>query len=216
MVDGGSDDGTAAIAGPRARASHGGTGRASARRRTSPFRLPAAIGCSRSMPTSGCQPGARAGDPGRHRAPEPTAMRCRAARAFWAARCAIRAGCPTTCCGCSAAAARFTDDLVHERVVCDGGSAVSPRRCALSGAAARGRGRAHGPLFDRGRRDAGRVRPPRIVRSGIAHGLWSFLRTYVLRLGFLDGREGFLLAVANAEGTYYRYMKAWLKARRDG
>ena len=37
-----------------------------------------------------------------------------------------------------------------------------------------------------------------------------------LRLGFLDGREGFLLAVANAEGTYYRYMKAWLARRRDG
>ena len=29
-----------------------------------------------------------------------------------------------------------------------------------------------------------------------------------------DGREGFLLAVANAEGTYYRYMKAWMKARK--
>ena len=51
--------------------------------------------------------------------------------------------------------------------------------------------------------------------SGITHGLWSFLRAYVLRLGFLDGREGFLLAVANAEGTYYRYMKAWMKARHD-
>ena len=52
--------------------------------------------------------------------------------------------------------------------------------------------------------------------SGITHGLWSFLRAYVWRLGFLDGPQGFLLAVANAEGTYYRYMKAWLKARRDG
>jgi hypothetical protein len=49
--------------------------------------------------------------------------------------------------------------------------------------------------------------------TGITHGLWTFLRTYVLRAGFLDGREGFLLAVANAEGTYYRYMKAWLKTR---
>ena len=29
----------------------------------------------------------------------------------------------------------------------------------------------------------------------------------------LRWREGFLLAVANAEGTYYRYMKAWLKGR---
>jgi len=49
--------------------------------------------------------------------------------------------------------------------------------------------------------------------SGILHGLWTFVRLYLLRAGFLDGREGFLLAVANAEGTYYRYMKAWLKGR---
>jgi hypothetical protein len=28
-----------------------------------------------------------------------------------------------------------------------------------------------------------------------------------------DGAEGFLLAVANAEGSYYRYMKAWLATR---
>ena len=41
-------------------------------------------------------------------------------------------------------------------------------------------------------------------------------RTYVLRRGFLDGREGFLLAVANAEGAYYRYQKAWLARQRRG
>ena len=44
----------------------------------------------------------------------------------------------------------------------------------------------------------------------IGHGLWAFFRTYVLRLGFLDGRFGFMLAVSNAEGTYYRYVKLWL------
>jgi glycosyltransferase involved in cell wall biosynthesis len=49
----------------------------------------------------------------------------------------------------------------------------------------------------------------------IAHGLWAFFRTYVLRLGFLDGRWGFMLAVSNAEGTYYRYVKLWL-AQRHG
>jgi hypothetical protein len=36
----------------------------------------------------------------------------------------------------------------------------------------------------------------------------------VLRRGFLDGQAGFLLAVANAEGTYYRYMKAWLDKKQ--
>ncbi|HVR50105.1 MAG TPA: glycosyltransferase family 2 protein [Pseudorhodoferax sp.] len=49
--------------------------------------------------------------------------------------------------------------------------------------------------------------------SAIVHGLWAFVRTYVLRRGFLDGRMGFMLSVSNAEGTYYRYLKLWLAQR---
>ncbi len=45
------------------------------------------------------------------------------------------------------------------------------------------------------------------LRTAIGHGLWTFLRTYFLKAGFLDGREGFMLAVSNAEGAYYRYLK---------
>jgi glycosyltransferase involved in cell wall biosynthesis len=52
--------------------------------------------------------------------------------------------------------------------------------------------------------------------TGILHGFWAFIRAYFLRAGFRDGPEGFLLAVATAEGTYYRYMKAWLAGRRRG
>jgi glycosyltransferase involved in cell wall biosynthesis len=113
--------------------------------------------------------------------------------------------------------ARFTDDLVHERVVCDGQvgrlaeSLLHYPVIGLEDAVGRmDRYSTAGAemLVASGRRIS--------FGSGIAHGLWSFLRAYVWRLGFLDGREGFLLAVANAEGTYYRYMKAWLKARRDG
>lgn len=48
--------------------------------------------------------------------------------------------------------------------------------------------------------------------TAVLHGVAAFLKTYVLRLGFLDGRLGFLLAVSNAEGSYYRYAKAWLAA----
>jgi glycosyltransferase involved in cell wall biosynthesis len=47
--------------------------------------------------------------------------------------------------------------------------------------------------------------------SAVAHGLWTFARTYFLQLGFLDGRFGFMLAVSNAEGAYYRYLKLWLR-----
>ena len=49
--------------------------------------------------------------------------------------------------------------------------------------------------------------------KALGHGLWAFLRTYLFKRGFLDGRLGFVLAVSNAEGTYYRYLKLWLLQR---
>ncbi len=111
--------------------------------------------------------------------------------------------------------ARFTDDLVHERMVSDGRvgrlTALLDHHPVLRLEDAIRRVDSYSSagadmLAGSGRRVS--------FASGITHGLWSFLRAYVWRLGFLDGREGFLLAVANAEGTYYRYMKAWLSRRR--
>jgi glycosyltransferase involved in cell wall biosynthesis len=111
--------------------------------------------------------------------------------------------------------ARFSDDLVHERVICEGPVARLNEQLAhhsvirLEEAISRiDRYSTAGAemLIAAGRRVS--------FADGITHGMWSFFRAYVLRLGFLDGREGFLLAVANAEGTYYRYMKAWLARRR--
>ncbi len=48
------------------------------------------------------------------------------------------------------------------------------------------------------------------VARAVAGATWAFFRTYVLRLGFLDGKHGFMLAVSNAEGVYYRYLKMML------
>ena len=48
------------------------------------------------------------------------------------------------------------------------------------------------------------------VGKAIFRGLWAFFRTYILRFGFLDGQMGLVLAISNAEGTYYRYLKIWL------
>ena len=53
------------------------------------------------------------------------------------------------------------------------------------------------------------------VGTALAHGLWAFFRTYVVRRGFLDGRMGLVLAISNAEGTYYRYLKLWLMTRES-
>jgi glycosyltransferase involved in cell wall biosynthesis len=45
------------------------------------------------------------------------------------------------------------------------------------------------------------------VWKGLLHGLFAFIRTYLLRLGFLDGSHGLMLAIYNAEYTYYKYLK---------
>ena len=45
------------------------------------------------------------------------------------------------------------------------------------------------------------------VPKAIAHGLFAFVRTYLLKLGFLDGRHGLMLAIYNAEYAYYKYVK---------
>ena len=53
------------------------------------------------------------------------------------------------------------------------------------------------------------------LTGAVLRGMWSFFRTWVLRAGFLDGREGFMLAISNAEGTYYRYIKLMQLNRRS-
>ena len=111
---------------------------------------------------------------------------------------------------------RFTDDVVHERVVCDG-PVARLNEPLLHYPVAR--------LEDAIRRidQYSTLGAEQLVASGrkvsvfsgVAHGIGTFLRVYLLKLGFLDGAAGFMLAVANAEGAYYRYMKAWLARQRD-
>ncbi len=113
--------------------------------------------------------------------------------------------------------ARFSDDLVHERLVTTGPPARlrsdllhdsfvnfesvldKVNRYSTAGAQR---------MHDEGRAAS--------FGGALAHGLWAFVRTYVLRLGFLDGKLGLALAISNAEGTYYRYLKRWLMRRGAG
>ncbi|MDQ6957309.1 MAG: glycosyltransferase family 2 protein [Mariprofundaceae bacterium] len=48
--------------------------------------------------------------------------------------------------------------------------------------------------------------------KAVFRGSWAFLRIYILKLGFLDGKAGFIIALTNFEGTFYRYAKlTWKK-----
>jgi glycosyltransferase involved in cell wall biosynthesis len=111
-------------------------------------------------------------------------------------------------------AARFSDHQVHERVITEGtvgrlpGELLHESMVDLESALDK---------LDRyssaGARDLQRRGVRGSLGKALAHGLWAFFRTYVLRRGFLDGALGFVLAVSVAEGTYYRYLKLWLLQR---
>jgi hypothetical protein len=57
-------------------------------------------------------------------------------------------------------------------------------------------------------------RVPRVsMASALAHGIWSFLKHYIFKLGFIDGWAGFVIAFGNFEGTFYRYAKRYEEAQ---
>ena len=47
--------------------------------------------------------------------------------------------------------------------------------------------------------------------QGAVHGLACFLRMYLFRAGFLDGRQGLLLALLSAHSTFAKYAALWLR-----
>jgi glycosyltransferase involved in cell wall biosynthesis len=57
------------------------------------------------------------------------------------------------------------------------------------------------------------VDKPVSMASAVAHGLWAFLKHYIFKRGFIDGWAGFVIAVGNFEGTYYRYAKRYEQAQ---
>lgn len=111
--------------------------------------------------------------------------------------------------------ARFSDNLVHEKLVAEGKPArlkslllhyafdnleeVLRKMDQYSTAGAK-------MQQQRGRKVT--------LIGAVLRGMWSFVRSYIIRGGILDGQEGFMLAVSNAEGTYYRYVKLLLLNRK--
>ena len=112
------------------------------------------------------------------------------------------------------AGAKFSDDLVHERVLVGGApvrlagvmghesftdlSQVLAKIDHYSGAWAE-------QAYARGRRSS--------IGLAMLKGFVAFLKTALLKQGFRDGAHGWLLAVTNGHGTFYKYAKLWLRGR---
>lgn len=45
--------------------------------------------------------------------------------------------------------------------------------------------------------------------TALSRGLWAFFHMYFLKLGILDGWPGFIIALGNFEGTFYKYAKLY-------
>lgn len=113
--------------------------------------------------------------------------------------------------------ARFSSDLVHERVIAADGAVQGTLTQALIHYSFRDFSEVLGKIDSYSSYGAtqGAARGKRgSLRSAILHGFWAFIRTYVIQRGFLDGRMGLVLAISNAEGTYYRYLKLMLIERQ--
>ncbi|WP_456281715.1 glycosyltransferase family 2 protein [Cupriavidus sp. JZ107] len=111
---------------------------------------------------------------------------------------------------------RFSDALVHESLIVQGRlgrlreplthysyrdySDVLRKIDSYSSAGAR-------QAFSRGKRSS--------PLAAAGHGLWAFLRTWLLRRSILDGAEGFGVALMNAQASYYKYLKLWYLGRQQ-
>lgn len=65
-------------------------------------------------------------------------------------------------------------------------------------------------LWAQGRQSRGKTAS---LSAAFWHGVGCFLRMYVLKAGFLDGRRGLLLALLSAHSTFVKYADLWVRAQ---
>lgn len=50
--------------------------------------------------------------------------------------------------------------------------------------------------------------------NGVLHGVGCFLKIYVIKAGFLDGKYGFLIALLSAHSTFVKYADLWIRTSK--
>lgn len=107
-------------------------------------------------------------------------------------------------------AGKFTDDVVHEKIICRGKIAYLQRpllhnsfRTQAEWAAAMEK---YAFLAAQLRHAKGRRSNP---LKAVINGGWIFFRSYVLRQGFRNGRLGFIFAKLNAKSSFQKNLHLW-------
>ncbi|MGH8371377.1 MAG: glycosyltransferase family 2 protein [Gammaproteobacteria bacterium] len=105
----------------------------------------------------------------------------------------------------------FTHVAVHEKVELKSGEQAMPLTGTLRHTAMRDAGDFLVKMHRYTMLKAGestRTYHPAII---VLKSLWAFIRSYVLRLGVLDGWRGLLISVSEANGVFYKYIVIYSK-----
>ncbi len=107
---------------------------------------------------------------------------------------------------------RFTSSLVHEKILLPKGKIKK-----LNGRLLHFTHRDFGHYMEKNRHYAWLGAQKRFASRKAGFGLtgaalralWTFIQIYFIRLGFLDGRLGFLVAVMYSQGSFNKYAGLW-------
>lgn len=109
--------------------------------------------------------------------------------------------------------ASYNDALVHEKVVSDSvlanaklsGHLYHDTYSSLSHYSSKTTG------YLKAWADEREGQKPSSVSKALLHAMSCFIKMYLIKRGFLDGRHGFILAWLAAHSTFYKYIDLWLR-----
>ena len=115
------------------------------------------------------------------------------------------------------ALARYSDDLVHEKVLLPAGTRVEK----LEGDALHytyanmsqflSKQNLYSNIWAEQRAAEGKSAG---LGDALLHGISSFVKMYLLKAGFLDGKHGLLLSVLSAQSAFNKYAALWLLGKK--
>ena len=113
--------------------------------------------------------------------------------------------------------ARYSDDLVHEKVLLPAGTSVEK----LAGDALHytyanmsqflAKQNLYSNIWAEQRAAEGKSAG---LGDALLHGISSFVKMYLLKAGFLDGKHGLLLSVLSAQSAFNKYAALWLLGKK--
>lgn len=114
-------------------------------------------------------------------------------------------------------AGRFSDDKVHERVVIRQGSTGQLRNHILHYSYRTDSDylRKLDQYSSLGAQQAYAAGKRSTLTKVFVHAISAFIRSFVFKRGFLDGKAGLMIAISSAESAYHKYLKLMLLAEAE-